>query len=174
MVRGRVDLIPPSVAPSHTQLSGSSASTGRHSTGLTPLRENVRMSRVRCGLDLGQEALGTNDRGRFGLEDLECDLTLVLEVVGQLHGRHSALAELTLDRVAALQGGVQAGDSIRRGGKPTGPRSVRRTRFGIARARAASPDRPCRPESRCRLGSRPQRFRCGPDRSQFPSCREKS
>jgi hypothetical protein len=79
---------------------------------LTLLRENVRMSQVRFGLDLGQEALGTDDRGQLGLEDLERDLTLVLEVVGQLHGRHSALVELTLDRVAALQTGVQAGDSI--------------------------------------------------------------
>ena len=42
----------------------------------------------------------------------ERDLPLVPEVVGQKDRRHAALAELTLDGVAAFEGGVEAGDGI--------------------------------------------------------------
>ena len=44
--------------------------------------------------------------------DLEGDLALVLEVVGQVDSGHPALTDLTLDAVAALEGGVEAGDGI--------------------------------------------------------------
>ncbi len=48
----------------------------------------------------------------FGLQDLEGDLALVLDVVSEINGRHAALTQLTLDGVAAFQGCVQAGDGI--------------------------------------------------------------
>ncbi len=41
------------------------------------------MRQVRGGRDFRQEAFGTHYRCEFGLQDLERDLTLVLEVVGQ-------------------------------------------------------------------------------------------
>ncbi len=61
------------------------------------------MLQVRRRLDLGQEALGTDDGGQLGLQDLERDLALVLEVVGQVDGGHPALAELVPDDVAVGQ-----------------------------------------------------------------------
>jgi hypothetical protein len=64
-------------------------------------------------LDLGQEALGSDDGRQLGLEHLERDLTLVLHVVGQEHRGHAALTEFTLDAVAALEGRVQTGDGVR-------------------------------------------------------------
>jgi len=36
----------------------------------------------------------------------------VLEVVGEVHRSHPALTDLSLDAVAALEGGVQTGDRI--------------------------------------------------------------
>ena len=65
-------------------------------------RQDVRMLEVGCRLDLGQESLGPDHRGQLGLEDLQRDLSLVFEVVGQVDRRHAALTELTLDGVAAF------------------------------------------------------------------------
>ena len=72
-------------------------------------RQDVRMLQVRGGLDLDQEPLGADDGGQFGLQDLERDLAVVLQVLGQVHRGHAALAELALDAVAAGQGGGEAG-----------------------------------------------------------------
>ena len=55
-------------------------------------------------------------RGQLGLQDLERDLPLVLEVVGEVDGGHATLAEFVFDQVAALEGRIQAGDRIRHGG----------------------------------------------------------
>ena len=58
------------------------------------------MLQRRGGLDLHHEPLGAEHGGEFGLEDLERDLAVVLQVLGEVHGRHAALAELALDAVA--------------------------------------------------------------------------
>ena len=51
-------------------------------------------------LDLAEEPVGA-DRGReVGPEDLEGDLAVVAEVLGQEHDGHAALAELALELVA--------------------------------------------------------------------------
>ena len=73
-------------------------------------REDVRVLEVGRDLDLGQKALGAHHRGQLWLEDLEGDLALVLQVVGQIDRGHPALAELALNVVAALEGRVQAVD----------------------------------------------------------------
>jgi hypothetical protein len=52
--------------------------------------------------DLGEKPLGTHHRGEFGLQNLQRDLALVLEVIGKVDRRHAALAELTLNGVAAF------------------------------------------------------------------------
>ena len=64
------------------------------------------------------EALGADDGGEFGLQDLEGDLALVLEIVGEVDGRHAALAQLALEVVAAFEGCVQA---LHRGGAHVWP-----------------------------------------------------
>ena len=63
-------------------------------------------------LDLAQEPLGADDRGEFGPQHLDCHLAVVLEVLGQVHGGHAALAELALEAVAVRQGFGQAGKDV--------------------------------------------------------------
>jgi hypothetical protein len=70
------------------------------------------MLEVRGRLDLGQKALGSDDGGQLGLQDLEGDLALVLEVLGQVNRSHPALTDLAIDAVAAFQGRVQAGGGV--------------------------------------------------------------
>ena len=50
--------------------------------------------------DLAQETLAADDGGQLGVEDLDGDLALVAEVLGEIHRGHAALAELPLDPVA--------------------------------------------------------------------------
>ena len=69
-------------------------------------------------LDLAKEPLGADCGGELGLHHLDGDLALVLQVGCQIDRGHPAGAELTLDAVAALKGGVQA----RYGVHPTRPR----------------------------------------------------
>jgi hypothetical protein len=75
-------------------------------------RKDVGVLEVGRNLDLGQETFGTDNGGQLGLEHLQRDLALVLEVIGQVDGRHPALTQLTRDGVAAFEGRVQASDWI--------------------------------------------------------------
>ena len=64
-------------------------------------RKDVRVGETGGELDLAEEPLGA-DRGReVGPEDLEGDLAVVAEVLGQEHDGHAALTELALEAVAA-------------------------------------------------------------------------
>jgi len=87
------------------------------------------------GLDLGEKALAADDGCQLGLEDLEGDLAMVLEILGQVDGGHAALAELTLDRVAAGQGGVQALDDSGRVSHDVNSRGGWPERQGLDRQR---------------------------------------
>lgn len=60
-----------------------------------------------------KEALGSHDRRQLRLQDLQGDLALVLEVIGQVDRGHPALAEFALDVIAAFEGFVQAFDGVR-------------------------------------------------------------
>ena len=51
-------------------------------------------------VDFALEALRAEGVGKLGIEDLECDRTVVPEVLCQVHDRHPAPAELALDPVA--------------------------------------------------------------------------
>ncbi len=46
-------------------------------------RQDVRVLEVRCGLDLAKEALGADDGGQLGSQDLEGHLALMFDVIGQ-------------------------------------------------------------------------------------------
>ena len=46
------------------------------------------------GLDLAQKALRAEHRAKFGVEHLERDRPLVLEVAREVHGGHAAAPEL--------------------------------------------------------------------------------
>ena len=53
-------------------------------------------------LDLGQEPFGPDDCGQLRLQDLQRDVPLALDVVGEDDRRHPALAELAHGAVAGL------------------------------------------------------------------------
>ena len=59
-------------------------------------------------LDLAGEPLGAERGGQLGAQDLHRHLAVVLQVLGEVHRRHAALAELALDAVAAGERGGQA------------------------------------------------------------------
>ena len=69
--------------------------------------EDVRVLKACRGLDLLDKALGAEDGGELGLQELEGDLAVVLEVVGEEDGGHAALAEVAVNAVAAGEGGVE-------------------------------------------------------------------
>ena len=54
--------------------------------------------------DLALEAVGPERGGELGVEHLEGDRTIVLEVVREVDDRHPAAAELALERVAVGEG----------------------------------------------------------------------
>jgi hypothetical protein len=67
-----------------------------------------------CGdLDLAGEPLGAEGGGELGSEDLYGDLPMMLQVFGEIHRRHAALAELALDCVTVGEGGAEL---VQRGG----------------------------------------------------------
>ncbi len=59
-------------------------------------------------LDLPQEPLGADGGGQPGLEDLDRNLTAVLQVFGEVHRRHPTATQLTLDLVAVGEGSLEA------------------------------------------------------------------
>jgi hypothetical protein len=70
---------------------------------------STRMLETRRGPDFAEETVGSDHRGQRGLEHLHRDLAPVLQIGGEIHGRHAALAQLALDAIAALESRVQAG-----------------------------------------------------------------
>ena len=54
----------------------------------------------RGDLDLAQKAIGAEHAGQFRAQDLHRHSSCVLQVAGEIDGRHSAAPELALDRVA--------------------------------------------------------------------------
>ena len=57
--------------------------------------------------DLAQEALRAERGGELGVQHLERDLAVVLEVVREIDRGHAPAAELALERVAVGQGGLE-------------------------------------------------------------------
>ena len=55
-----------------------------------------------------EEALGADHRGEFRLQNLDGDLTIVLEILGETDRSHAACAEFPLDAVAVGKGGGEA------------------------------------------------------------------
>jgi hypothetical protein len=67
-------------------------------------REDVGMLEPGGEVDLPAEPLGAERRPRLGAENLEGDRPVVLQVVGEIDGRHPATAELPLDGIAPGEG----------------------------------------------------------------------
>ena len=62
--------------------------------------------------DLADEPLRAEDRAQLRPEDLERHLAVVLEIVGEVDGRHAAAPELALEGVAVGEGSGEAGELI--------------------------------------------------------------
>lgn len=58
--------------------------------------------------------------GQLGPEDLECDLAMVLDAVGEIDCGHAALAQLAVESVAGGKGGGGGGTCLRHRGSWTG------------------------------------------------------
>ena len=71
-------------------------------------RQDVRMLQARRGADLGEEALAAERRAQVGVQHLDGDVAIVLEIVREVHGGHAALAELAVEAVAVGEGGGEA------------------------------------------------------------------
>ena len=63
-----------------------------------------------------EEAHGTDCGGQLRLRHLQGDLAFVLQVVGEVDGRHSALPNHALDRIAAVERRVEAVNWVGHGG----------------------------------------------------------
>src|SRR5712692_7302031 len=72
----------------------------------------MRMLKASGELDLAAEPLRTQCRGEFGMEDLQGDRAVVLEISCEVDRRHPPAAELALERVAAAEGGLQMSEEI--------------------------------------------------------------
>src|SRR5690242_16079009 len=124
-------------------------------------------SRWTLGPDLGQEAFGAEDGGELGAEDLEGDLAVVLQGVGEVDGGHAAAAERAFDGVAVGEAGAQGvqdrhGDPVARCGRRrwltqvlTPSTTERCVSVGTTR-RSRNPDRFSKSRNSARVRSRPR------------------
>lgn len=67
-------------------------------------RQDAGVLQIGGRLDLARKRSGTDHRGQFRTQDLESNLALVPEVLGQIDESHSGGAELPLDTVAVGDG----------------------------------------------------------------------
>jgi hypothetical protein len=65
------------------------------------------MTQPRREVDLALEPLGTKHDGYIRIEDLNGNITIVRNVPRQVHGCHTALADLTFDEVLVAYGGPE-------------------------------------------------------------------
>ena len=70
--------------------------------------QDMRVLQVGDGPDLAQESLGADHGRQLRPQHLDRDLAIVLEVLGEVHRRHAALAQLPLDAVAVGERGGKA------------------------------------------------------------------
>ena len=70
------------------------------------------MAQLRRELDLAQEALRAQRLRDLGIHHLDRHVTVVLEVVREVHRGHAARAELALDAIAVGQRGRESRQRI--------------------------------------------------------------
>jgi hypothetical protein len=67
-------------------------------------RQNVGVRQAGCGLDFRRKRSAPSAAASFGAEDLDGDLAVVLQILGEVDRGHAALAELALDSVSVGEG----------------------------------------------------------------------
>ena len=63
-------------------------------------RKEIRVLEVGGDADLGEKPLDAHDRGKLWVENLQRDVSVVLEVAREIDRRHASSADLALDCVA--------------------------------------------------------------------------
>ena len=66
------------------------------------------MVQVSGGHDHAMAPLGTDHRAEYGAEDLDGDLTIVLEIESEVDGGHASMTELPLDAIGTAKGRGEA------------------------------------------------------------------
>jgi len=79
--------------------------------------EDVRVREPRCNLDFLEEPLDAEEGGEARKQHLQRDLTPVLAVVREVHGRHAAAAQHAAQRIALAQRGLEVGGDLRSHGR---------------------------------------------------------
>ena len=64
-------------------------------------RKDVRVLKRGRDVDLAKEPLGTEPDRQLGSDHFDCDIAPVLEIAGVIDHRHSAMADLAVEAVAA-------------------------------------------------------------------------
>ena len=64
----------------------------------------MRVGQASSDADLAQEAIGSQHRGDLRTQDLDGNLSIMLALDREIHGRHAALTELSVDFIARRQG----------------------------------------------------------------------
>src|SRR3954469_15231977 len=75
-------------------------------------RQDMRMLELGGEADLAEEAIGPEHGSQVGPEYFDGDKAIVLEFVRQIHRRHAAPPELTLDGVAAGEVGRESCEEV--------------------------------------------------------------
>ncbi len=70
------------------------------------------MLKARSGSDLSEESRSVDRGSGFGAQNLERDLPSMLDVVGEVDGRHPASPKLAFDSISTVERNVEAGDSV--------------------------------------------------------------
>src|SRR5688500_14833304 len=66
-------------------------------------RHDMRMSEARYGLDLLEKPLGSQRGCNVRIENLYCNAPVMPRIARTIYGRHSAAADLVLDRVSVAE-----------------------------------------------------------------------
>jgi hypothetical protein len=80
--------------------------------------KDVRVLEPGDKADFLEEPFRSHRGGQFGMKNLESDRPIVFEISGEIHGGHSAPAELALEQVAVAESRREGGRHIRDGDGP--------------------------------------------------------
>src|SRR5262245_51273079 len=93
------------------------------------------MLQIRGELDLLQKPLGPQHRGELRMQDLDRHVAAMPDVLGEIHGRHTALAELADQAVTIGESTGKPG--VDRGHRPCNNRCFRKEESRIGRSASA-------------------------------------
>jgi hypothetical protein len=70
------------------------------------------MVKPRGDLDLAEEAFGPEARGELGVQNLQCDPAIVLEILRQEHRGHTAPSHFAFNAISVGKRGLESGAKV--------------------------------------------------------------